>query len=704
MDVRLKKNLFVLMFFALVPACTWFGGTTSITIGCDEDELIDTINTANASSDDYIITLAVDCEYILDTPDNSYGGLGDNGLPVITNWIKFIGNNASIKRLEVLPAGTIPDFRLFYVTDTGRLTLENITLTNGGGPRGGAVYNDGGTLTARDAFFKRNMVNERGGAIYNKGTVVIENDSLLEQNRARDGGAIYNYGGTVTVRDSTFHLNVADSMGSTFGGSGGAIVSRLSDGLVILEGVTFQDNIGTSGGACSSIYGGVFEITNSAFIGNSATGGGAIWVSPHGIVTITDSLFEENTSMLAGGAIYIDVGAEVTVINSIFEGNETNYLNLLKDGGAIRNFGELEIWNSTFHANIAGRNGGGISNGGLLTLYNSTLYENTAGVYGGGLFSFGPTIIVNSTFSANEAGNAGGGMYAGKDPTWGSDPLIPEGNQHVWLTNNTFAFNTAPSGAGIYISIEALVGVRNNIVANNLSGSDCVQAGGTVTLQGENLDTDNSCPVFSLMADPMLAGLADNGGNTLTHELLMGSPAIDAVTTCSEMPTGGPLNEDQRGAARPFGPACDLGAYESTPISFSITTPTPPVYWCEDILGITILEGGMMRIQLSTPGLPAGTYNAIVGRYDFICQTYDEYPDRLFCDGPKGEGGTLTTLTIFDPSGILICEESFSIPARDVPDKPDEPQGCHPGLSHTACTEAGGIWTVITNAPSCNCP
>ena len=98
-----------------------------------------------------------------------------------------------------------------------------------------------------------------------------------------------------------------------------------------------------------------------------------------------------------------------------------------------------------------------------------------------------------------------------------------------------------------------------------------------------------------------------------------------------------------------------------------------------------------MRIQLSTPGLPAGTYNATVGRYDFTCQTYyDEYPDRLFCDGPKGEGGTLTTLTIFDPLGVLICEESFSIPARDVPDDQEEEKGCW--------------WAYRSSAPVCMYP
>jgi hypothetical protein len=48
--------------------------------------------------------------------------------------------------------------------------------------------------------------------------------------------------------------------------------------------------------------------------------------------------------------------------------------------------------------------------------------------------------------------------------------------------------------------------------------------------------------------------LSDNGGPTQTHALLAGSPAIDAGASC---PTS-----DQRGAPRPQGGACDIGAYE----------------------------------------------------------------------------------------------------------------------------------------------
>ena len=55
-------------------------------------------------------------------------------------------------------------------------------------------------------------------------------------------------------------------------------------------------------------------------------------------------------------------------------------------------------------------------------------------------------------------------------------------------------------------------------------------------------------------SDPVLGPLADNGGPTFTHALLAGSPAIDAGDTLE--PT------DQRGEARPFGLADDIGAFE----------------------------------------------------------------------------------------------------------------------------------------------
>jgi hypothetical protein len=52
----------------------------------------------------------------------------------------------------------------------------------------------------------------------------------------------------------------------------------------------------------------------------------------------------------------------------------------------------------------------------------------------------------------------------------------------------------------------------------------------------------------------LLGPLANNGGPTLTHMPQAGSPAIDQGSGCPAI--------DQRGAARPVGPACDIGAVE----------------------------------------------------------------------------------------------------------------------------------------------
>ena len=84
---------------------------------------------------------------------------------------------------------------------------------------------------------------------------------------------------------------------------------------------------------------------------------------------------------------------------------------------------------------------------------------------------------------------------------------------------------------------------------------------------GNNLSNDQTCAFIKqsdIIADPVLGPLTNNGGPTLTHALLSGSPAIDQGTNFS-CPT-----RDQRGFPRPaIGELgvyiCDMGAYEWQP-------------------------------------------------------------------------------------------------------------------------------------------
>src|SRR6185503_511846 len=64
--------------------------------------------------------------------------------------------------------------------------------------------------------------------------------------------------------------------------------------------------------------------------------------------------------------------------------------------------------------------------------------------------------------------------------------------------------------------------------------------------------------------NPQIGPLRDNGGATLTHALLNGSPAIDSGNPagCKDS-QGHALTTDQRGYPRAASRRCDIGAYEA---------------------------------------------------------------------------------------------------------------------------------------------
>jgi len=104
-------------------------------------------------------------------------------------------------------------------------------------------------------------------------------------------------------------------------------------------------------------------------------------------------------------------------------------------------------------------------------------------------------------------------------------------------------------------------------VAQNPDGGDCWNDSGAISSQGYNLDSDGSCHLTAATdlpgTDPLLGPLQNNGGPTLTHALLPGSPALDAIPWGANG-CGTSLISDQRWQARPqpAGGACDIGAYE----------------------------------------------------------------------------------------------------------------------------------------------
>ena len=123
-----------------------------------------------------------------------------------------------------------------------------------------------------------------------------------------------------------------------------------------------------------------------------------------------------------------------------------------------------------------------------------------------------------------------------------------------------------------------------NFQATILSGgtSDTVVAGlidGGYNITSDNLFTESTSKNST---DAQLGPIGLFGGFSETIPVLAGGPAIDAV------PGSLAPDTDQRGRARPYGTAADIGAYEVSP-PFVVAGRIRPTI---DLAGVTLNVSG----------------------------------------------------------------------------------------------------------------
>ena len=403
-----------------------------------------------------------------------------------------------------------------------------------------------------------------------------------------------NDSGPGSLRQALADVNDGDTI--TFNLGGAATISLTSGELVIDKSIAVVGpgaNLLTISRAQSAPTFRVFHVmpshtvtiqgvtvSNGSTFQGFAIGGAGIW-NDHSNLTVNNCVLTGNAidHRVSGGGISNDAGfsgsASLTINNSIIAGNNLGASGSVNFGGGIYNYGidgnaTLTINNSAISGNQAFQGGGLFNDGGVtgsfaaVTIDNSTFSGNYADQYAGGIMNEGneggqaTVTVTNSTLAGNSSCNCN--FFAGA--------IFNDGN-------------TQPGGAMLEMGNTIFKGGPTN-------PTNIFNQGGVVISDGYNLTNDAgvlntnggiggfNAPGDQINTDPMLGPLQDNGGPTPTHELLPGSPAIDA----GDPNFTPPPFFDQRGPGfnRVVNARIDIGSFEvqgKTPTPSPTPTATP---------------------------------------------------------------------------------------------------------------------------------
>jgi hypothetical protein len=530
----------------------------------------------------------------------------------------------------------------------GPLTLTQSTVTGNTASTGGGVSTSNGTVAIQSSTVSGNTGSGVSIFGYYGGATVIIEDSTIAGNTNRGVVTSAVHGGTtVTIQGGIISGNTGGGMdnadggtvaieGTTISGNGGDGVLNWM-GTVTIEGSIISGNSGhgvhsESGYGYRVYHGADVTISHSIISGNRGHG-----VDNEGLygtyytanVTIIDSIISDNSgpgvfNSSSGGS------TSVTLTQSSISGNTATD----RGGGVLNYFGSVMLTQSTISGNTATDRGGGVFNlRGSVMLTQSSISGNRATDRGGGVFNYsGSVMLTQSTISGNTA-SVGGGVV---------NTAVAALGATLTLTNSTISGNRAAAGGGVVNSVDSddsratamflqstitgntatyggggvvtsasdavsnatiTLTLADSLIAGNLAPTapEVLRSGGTLTANAFNLfgvsgsagvvgftpgptDRVPSAPLTAIL-DPVLA---DHGGPTLTHALVPGSPAIDAIPRGTNG-CGTTIISDQRERARPqpAGGSCDIGAYEvevaGQALGAWIIGFTPQTATCENV-------------------------------------------------------------------------------------------------------------------------
>lgn len=417
---------------------------------------------------------------------------------------------------------------VFSVTAEGKLTLRDLTVTNGR-----SSSNAGGIFSLNQLTLERVMVSVNQGDV---------------------AGGVFTP--TLTMNASFIESNTGQTVGGLF-----VVDATITNSFIVANTATGSSNQAVGG----MVSFGTVNITDSGVNSNDATGtiGAAGWQSG----SFTGNPRATPQGIFGGPSTVTALRVEVDD-NTWFEQatpiGQPQGLGFVEDaiGGWLNN-GALTATDLDVSGNTSEGDGGGgfastfnestVTGGGPVApviINRATFNSNTTTGDGiGGATFNGPADLTNVTVSNNESG----GTVPGLAMTEGS------------ITGSTIADNISSEetfAAGLLA--DDGVTIEGSIVSGN-EPMNCINIVGTVivpTSLGYNIDDRESCDFESAgdmsNTDPMLGALHDAGGDVGNmRNLPEDSPAVNAWLTGCPPPTVDGRQED-----RPSGSDCDIGAFE----------------------------------------------------------------------------------------------------------------------------------------------
>jgi len=441
--------------------------------------------------------------------------------------------------------------RVFNVTGGGALTLQNISVTDGGVTNGSGLRNSsGGTVTITHSVFSNNRF---GSGVENWGTLTILRSAFLNNTATTDGGGVWN-SGTLTIANSTFSNNSANYGGGVMNNSGTATILNS----------TFSGNTASTGGGVATYKGGSTApkttIRNTILANNAIDSdcwnheaGGGILIGGNNIIETTSTCAsiatltsDPNLGSLTGSPAYfpltagspaIDAGDDTICAATPVSNKSQNGVTRPQDGNgdntAVCDIGSYEA-PDTFPPNV------------ISITRLGTNPTNSDGVDFTVTFSEPVTGVDPTDFSLTTTGGIGGAFVAGLvvlGPT-GYDVAVNSGTG-----DGAIRLDLKASGTGI----QDLAG---NPISGGFTGGESYtidKTAPTVTMTSLASDPTHSSPIlvtvqFSETVTGFSVGdiLPGNGavgnftvvdGDTYTFDLTPSAPGLVTADIAADVAT-----------------------------------------------------------------------------------------------------------------------------------------------------------------------